>query len=182
LGEVIFEKYLQANNYKIIYPEKYTLYEQLSIYKQAKKIIFCDGGATYATILLPHLNAEIAIIARRRDNRWNYKEVTEHFFGYKKNVLWIDEVMGQYQYGLETWDAVAEMDWYKVSRTLKDKKFVETLFEEKDATNLAEIKRKELQSYIQSIHTNPLFLSFMLNLREEYPILPVSFEPIPDTA
>ncbi len=175
-GETLFETYLQANGYRIIYPEKHTLYEQLAIYKQAKRIIFCDGGAVYSTILLPELSAEVAIVARRRDSRWNYKEVvTEHFNGYNKTVLWIDEVVGQYQYGLETWDAAGEIDWYKVSLLLKKENFVLTAFENLDTTKYADIKRNELQQYIQSIHTNPIFLDYMQKQQEQYPIMPLRF-------
>jgi hypothetical protein len=147
----------------------------LAIYKRAKKIIFCDGGAIYSTILLPHLSAEVAIVARRRDYRWNYKELTEHFYGYKKPVLWIDEIIGQYRYGLETWDAAGEIDWYKVSLVLKKESFVESVFEGLDTDRYEETKRKELLQYIFSIQSNPLFLDYMEKLKEEYPILPMSF-------
>jgi capsular polysaccharide biosynthesis protein len=175
LGEIKFEEYLQANGYVVIYPENHTLYEQLEMYKKAKQIIFCDGGAIYATIFLPHLSAAVAIVARRRDSRWNYKELTEHFYGYKKTVLWIDEVVGQYQYGLETWDAAAEINWYKVSITLKEEGFTKTTFEGLYSPAYEEIKKTELQQYIQSIQGNPLFLNYMQKLKEDYPVLPNSF-------
>lgn len=174
-GETEFEKYLQSNGYLIIYPEKHTLYQQLAIYKTASKIIFCDGGAMYGTILLPNLNADIAIVARRRDPRWNYKELTEHFYGYKKSVLWIDEIISQYQYGMETWDAAGEIDWYKVGVTLQKEKFVTSTFEGLETSFYKDLKRKELQQYIESIHTNPIFLNYMEKIKEEYPILPNSF-------
>jgi hypothetical protein len=175
LGEAEFEKYLQTNDYLVIHPEKLSLYEQIAIYGKAKKIIFCDGGAIYATVLLPHLSADVAIVARRRDYRGNYKELTEHFYGYKKTVLWIDEVIGQYQYGLETWDAAAEIDWQKVSITLKEEGFTKTTFEALHTPAYDDIKRTELQQYIQSIQWNPLFLNYMQKLKENYPVLPGSF-------
>ncbi len=174
-GEAEFEKYLQSNGYLVVYPEKHTLYEQLIMYKKAKQIIFCDGGAMYGTILFPHLSADIAIVARRRDHRWNYKELTEHFYGYKKAVLWIDEIIGQYQYGMETWDAAGEIDWHKVSVTLQKENFVTSVFEGLDTTTYERLKRRELLQYIQAIQMNPLFLHYMQKLREEYPILPNSF-------
>lgn len=174
-AEAEFEKYLQTDGYTVIYPEKISLYEQLAIYTKAKKIIFCDGGAMYATILLTNLKADIAIIARRRDYRWNYKELTEHFYGYKKEVLWIDEVVSQYQYGLETWDAAAEINWQKVSVILKNENFLEPALKEIDIVNYEELKRKELLLFIQSIQYNPLFLNYMQKLNEQHPILPMSF-------
>ena len=174
-GEIQFENFLKANGYLIFYPEKHTLYDQLRIYKKAKKIIFCDGGAIYASILLPDLNAKTAIIARRRDHRWNYKELTEHFLGFNLPVLWIDEIVGQFQYGMETWDAAGEINWYNVSVILKNENFVESTFQGLDSPDYEEMKRKELQQYIQSIQTNPRFLNYMQKLREQYPVLPASF-------
>lgn len=175
LGESEFEKYLRSNDYLVVYPEKLTLYEQVTLYKKAKKIIFCDGGAMYGTILLPNLNADVAIVARRRDHRGNYKDITEHFYGYKKSILWIDKVVAQYQFGMETWDAAGEIDWYKVSVTLQAAGFVSSTFQGLDTHTFAAVKRKELQQYIQSIEANPLFLNYMQKLKEEYPILPASF-------
>lgn len=174
LGETRFEKYLQSNGYHIFYPETHTILEQLNIYARAKKIIFCDGGATYCTILLPDLKAEIAIVARRRDHRWNYKELTEHFYGYHKPVLWIDEIIGQYQFGMETWDAVGEIDWIKVSLKLQEEKFVESAFSELGDAQYQDLKRGELLAYIQSIQMNPLFLDYMQKQKEQFPLLPTT--------
>ena len=139
------------------------------------KIIFCDGGATYCTILIPDLKADLSIVARRRDSRWNYKEITEHFYGYKKQLLWIDEVIGQYQFGLESWDAVAEIDWYKVSVTLKENGFTENDCQRTEIEDDNKNKRKEIQDYIQDIQSNPLFLNYMLRHKEQHPALPNSF-------
>jgi Glycosyltransferase 61 len=174
-GEKWFEEYLEHNGYKIIYPENYTLYQQLKMYTNATHIIFCDGGAIYTTIFLPHLTAQVAIVARRRDKRWNYKELTEHFYGYEKPVVWIDEVIGQYQYGLETWDAAAQIDWRKVSVQLKEQNFVTTIFEKMNTDTYSDTIKLELQQYIKSIQLNPLFLNYMEKLKEEYPVLPNSF-------
>ena len=175
IAETSFETFLQANNYLIVHPESLSVYEQLTLYKNAKQIIFCDGGATYATILTPKLEADIAIIARRRDHRWNYKEVTEHFLGYNKSVLWIDEVLAQYQFGMETWDALGEIDWHKVSLTLMETGFVESAFDEVNKQDHEKMKRVELHQYIDSIRQNPLFLNYMENHREQHPVLPGSF-------
>jgi hypothetical protein len=175
LGETLFENYLQANGYVVIYPEQLTIYEQVAIYSNAKKIVFCDGGAMYSCILLPDIRADIAIVARRRDHRWNYKEVTEFFLGYNKSILWIDEVTGQYQFGLETWDAAAEVDWYKVSVTLQEQGFVTSIFEVTNAEDYRNTIRRELLQYVQSIQSNPLFLDYMQTMKATYDILPASF-------
>ena len=175
IAETLFEEHLKGNGYMVIYPEKISIFEQLNLYKQARKIIFCDGGATYCNILLPEFPAEIAVIARRRDPRWNYKEITDHFLGYKKNILWIDEVKGQYQFGMETWDALADVDWNRVSNALHERDFIETIFEVTDAESYKSIKQRELLKYIQSIESHPLFLQYMEKQVENHPLLPNSF-------
>lgn len=176
LGEVHFEKYLQENGYTIFHPENYTLYQQVSILKKAKKIIFCDGGSVYTTILLPQLSAEVAIVARRRDHRWNYKEVmAEHFYGYNKNVLWIDEILGQYEFGLQSWDAAGDVDWHKVSIQLRQAGFLSATYNYEHTDEVSELKLKELQQYIHSLNGNPQFLQFMEKLKEQHPAIPPSF-------
>jgi hypothetical protein len=180
LCEVFFEKYLAEQGYLIFYPEQHTLYEQIALYKTAKKIIFCDGGATYCTILLPKLVADIAIVARRRDHRGNYRDITEHFFGFKKSVLWIDEVTGQYQFGKETWDSAGEIDWHKASETLHLNGFVDATFIEPPPVEYADVKRKELLQFIQSIEHSRLFLSFMEGQKQQYPVLPSVLYELPE--
>lgn len=172
IAETLFENFLQANKYIIIHPETLTLFQQLILYKNARQIIFCDGGATYATILLPKLKADIAIVARRRDYRGNYKDITEHFAGYKKTVLWIDEVVWQYQFGAETWDALAEVDWHKVSLALKEDGFVESVFETGDEKKWEEVRKKDLMQFIDSIRMDSRFINYMALQKEQYPILP----------
>jgi Glycosyltransferase 61 len=178
VGENLFEKYLVANGYYVIYPEKLTLYKQLALYKHATKIIFCDGGATYCNVLLPDFKADVAIVARRRDHRWNYKEITDHFLGYKKNILWIDEVTGQYEFGLETWDALAEIDWHKVSQVLKSEGFTSSIFEGYNDADFAIVRKEALRQFIQSIQNDPKFLNFMEKLKEQHELLPTSFDNI----
>lgn len=172
-GEQLFENYLKTQGYDTVYPEKLTLYEQLFLYKNAERIIFCDGGATYCNILLPELKAEVVIIARRRDPRWNYKEITDHFLGYKKIIFWIDEVICQYQFGMETWDAAGEINWFKVSEQLVNIHFVNDFFDV-NQTTYADTKNRELLEYIIAIHTNPLFIKYMEKLKEDHPLLPSS--------
>lgn len=175
LGEKEFERYLAANGYLIFYPENYTIYEQLTVYKRAKQIIFCDGGAIHSCILLPDLKAAVAIVARRRDLRWNCREITAQFLGYNKQVLWIDEVKAQYQFGLETWNAIGEIDWYKVGEALKQHKFVTSDFQLTDPIAYKRTTNEELQLYIKSIADDKRFVEFMTNIKEQYPIVPNSF-------
>jgi capsular polysaccharide biosynthesis protein len=171
IGEKEFEEYLVANGYKILYPEKYTVYQQLAIYNKAKKIVFCDGGALHACILLPDIQADICVIARRRDHRRNCNRILEQFIGYKKDVLWIDFVKAQYQFGLETNYAVAIVDWLEVSKVLKDNNFVRNVFERFGEIDFEKIKRMEMKQFIASISNDKNFLKFMEEQKNVYPII-----------
>ena len=167
IGEKIFETWLSSNGYKIFYPEQYSLYEQLTVYNHAKKIIFCDGSAVHTCILLPKLEAAVAIIARRKDTRWIPEEITDQFSGYGKTVTWIDAVKDQYQFGLESWYALSFVDWYKVSCSLKKSGFVENLFEDFSNADHRQLVRTELDKHIRAIKNNPKFVNHMPELKEE---------------
>lgn len=166
IGEKFFEEYLLSNGYKIFHPERYSLYQQLSLYSKAKKLIFCDGGALHACILLPKLEAEVAVIARRRDTQYDCREILEQFQGYNKNVLWIDAVKEQYQFGLATWDAVSVVDWFQVSVQLQAYSFVKEVFESFNNVDHRNLIRSELRTHLQSISGDPRFTDFMMKMPE----------------
>jgi capsular polysaccharide biosynthesis protein len=63
-GESLFEEYFISEGYKIFYPEKFDFFQQLTVYNNAKKIIFCGGSAAHACLLLPDLQADVAVILR----------------------------------------------------------------------------------------------------------------------
>jgi hypothetical protein len=170
IGENLFEEYLKSNGYTIFYPESYNLFEQLTLYKNAKKIIFSDGSAVLACILLPDLMADVAIVARRRDPHRNIRLSTDCFKGYGKNILWIDAISGQYQFGLGTWDALSEINWYEVSTLLKSHQFVDTLFNDLDRIDYSNIVRYELRNYIEEVSRDREFIDFMMNLKEVHPL------------
>ena len=172
IAENLFEEYLLSNGYKVFYPEKFSLYQQLTVYHNAKKIIFCDGGAIHTCILLADLQADIAIIVRRRDPRWSGRFMAEQFEGYGKSVLWIDEVSGQYQFGRETWDALSSVNWYKVSISLENERFVNTRFNSFNQTEYSNLAKYELKKYIQKLsnsNNNDSFIEFMMGIKEDYP-------------
>jgi capsular polysaccharide biosynthesis protein len=168
-GQVIashlFEEYLADNGYAILYPENYSLYQQLSILKNAKKIIFCDGSAVHSCILLPDLEAQVAVISRRKDPlQRNFKDTVAQFKGLGKTVLWIDSVVEQYQLGMAPWDALSYVDWHAVSRILLEHNFVEEAFTGSlDKTNLV---RREIKKYVGEILDNPSFIDFIINQKE----------------
>lgn len=82
IGEEVFERYLANEGYLVFHPEQHTLLEQLSLYARAKKIIFSEGSAILPCILLPDLEAEVAVICRRRDPRRNIRMGTDCLQGY----------------------------------------------------------------------------------------------------
>jgi hypothetical protein len=161
IGEKYFEEFLKSAQYKIFYPERYTLNEQLTVYSNAAKIIFCEGSALHACILLPAIRAEIAIISRRKDFKRDVNLITDQFIGFKKDFLWIDEVGKQYQFGLETWSAISEIDWYKVSYRLWEHKFIDNLFTGFTRLNYNEIIQEEIKMYIEEIRNRPEFINFL---------------------
>jgi capsular polysaccharide biosynthesis protein len=170
IGENLFEAYLTLNGYIIFYPEQHDLSEQLSIYSNADKIIFLDGSAVLACILLPDIRADIAIIARRRDTKRSIRAAIDCFSGYGKTMLWIDCVTGQYHFGAESWEALAEIDWLKVSNMLKENSFVDVILEDFEQNNFSNLAKTEIKEYIQEISKNPSFINFMMNLKEQIPI------------
>jgi hypothetical protein len=82
VAEHVLEDLLRRNGYSIFHPEEHDLYTQISVYSSAKKLIFCDGGAVHGCILLPDLKADVAVVARRRDPRWDGSEIGDQFRGF----------------------------------------------------------------------------------------------------
>ncbi|MBW4054705.1 MAG: glycosyltransferase family 61 protein [Proteobacteria bacterium] len=170
IGENMFQDYLVKEGYKVFYPERYTLFEQLTVYTRAKRVIFSEGGAIQACILLPDLEAEVAVICRRRDPLRNIPVATACLQGYGKRILWIDVVRGQYQFGLDTWEALADIDWYETSRLLRDHGFVDRpycILADEDHSSLV---RSELREYLQEISSDPRFIDHMTRYKETYPL------------
>ena len=157
IGEKYFEAFLESNDYRIFYPELYSVNEQLTLYANAQKIIFCDGSALHSCILLYDLKADITIVARRK----NGKSIADQFVGFGKDFLWIDEVKKQYQFGLADWSAVSEINWYEVSIKLLAAGFIENVFTEFSSLNYEEIVTQEIKSYIAAIKNRPEFISFL---------------------
>lgn len=91
--------------------------------------------------------------------------ITGQFQGYGKDVLWIDAVRCQYQFGLESWDALSDIDWYKVSILLQQQGFVYNIFKRFNQLDYSSLVRNDLQSYIQKISINPQFIDFMAKLK-----------------
>lgn len=170
IGEKIFEAYLASEGYRIFYPEQHTFIEQLTVYACARRLIFSEGSALFSCMFLPEMKADVAVICRRREPHHSTRGATDCLYGFGKNILWIDAVRGQYQFGLDTWDALADIDWREVSVQLREHGFVRQLFDRwTDGDHLA-LVRSELRTYLREISGNPKFVDYLMRLKEIHPL------------
>jgi hypothetical protein len=166
MAERMFEDHLRSNGYQVFHPQDHTLYEQLSVYSRAEQLVFCDGGALHGCILLPDLTADVAVVSRRRDVRWDCSEIVDQFTGYGQPVLWVDHVASQYQFGLETWNARTLVDWYDVSIELADAGFLERPFAEFRDVDRQALVHTEIADYARAVGQEPAFLAFLAQQSE----------------
>jgi capsular polysaccharide biosynthesis protein len=166
MAERHFEDYLRGNGYHVFHPQHHTLAEQLSVYSSAERLVFCDGGALHACVLLPDLSADVAVVSRRRDLRWDCSEIVDQFTGYGQQVLWIDRTRSQYQFGLETWNARTLVDWYDVSLDLLAAGFVQRPFEAFRDVDRRALVRAEVADYAAAVGHQPAFLDFLAQHHE----------------
>ncbi|MCW8109083.1 glycosyltransferase family 61 protein [Alteromonas ponticola] len=64
-GEAYIDKLMEENNFYVFRPEKFSLIEQLKIYKSADTLVFAEGGAVHVLELLGPLQADVHILQRR---------------------------------------------------------------------------------------------------------------------
>lgn len=164
VGESLFEEYLISEGYKIFHPEEFSLFQQLTVYENAKKIIFCDGSAAHSCILLPNLQADLAVIIRSKGSLIKNNPRFRQFCGYGKYVLWIDALKEQYQFGMPITFALSTADWYQVSVSLQKQDFVIKPFYQFNNINYPELVRRDLVKFIREISSLPGFIDFMMNL------------------
>jgi hypothetical protein len=170
IGEKIFEAYLAGEGYRIFYPEQHTFIEQLTVYACAGRLIFSEGSALFSCIFLTDMKADVAVVCRRRDPHHSTRGATDCLHGFGKNILWIDAVRGQYQFGLDTWDALADIDWCEVSRLLREHGFVNNLFQLLTDDDHLALVRSELRKYLREISGNPKFINHMMSFKETHPL------------
>jgi hypothetical protein len=157
IGERAFADALALDGYAVFRPERHSLVEQLTVYSRAEHVVFAEGSAVLGCVLLPDLTAEVAVVARRRDPVRDVRTATDCFRGYGKDVLWIDAVGRQFSFGLESWDALAEIDWSFVSRALSDAGFVTPAF----AVECSDAQlRNELRAFVRELLDEPRALDF----------------------
>jgi hypothetical protein len=78
--------------------------------------------------------------------------------------VWIDQVKHQYQFGLETWEALSLLDWGAVSDELLRFGFISKgLDTSLDLENMIPV---DLRRFIGAIAEDQRFLSFMARIRD----------------
>lgn len=161
VGEKLFEEYLANQGYAIFHPQEHSVYQQLSVYCNASKIIFLDGSALHSCILLPDLVAQVCVIARRTDTQYDLSEIIDQFRGYGQRVKWIDCVEDQYQFGMESWQALALVNWSQVSKRLLFTGFVNETMNDIPESELQEILKIDIREHVKAIANEPAFVRYM---------------------
>lgn len=64
--EDLIEKYLIDDGYRVIYPEKMTIQQQLAAYNSAEKIIFAEGSALHLYALVARPEQHVFVVWRRK--------------------------------------------------------------------------------------------------------------------
>lgn len=170
IGEKIFEAYLEGEGYRIFYPERHTFIEQLTVYARAGKLIFAEGSALFSCMFIAEMRADVAVVCRRREPHSSTRGATDCLYGFGKTILWIDAVRGQYQFGLDTWDALADVDWCEASRLLREHGFVQHPFRRLTDDDHLALVRSELGSYLREISGHPKFIDHMMQYKEIHPL------------
>jgi hypothetical protein len=156
VGEEEFERFLEQSGYHIFHPQEHRLSRQLHVYLNAEKLIFCEGSALHACILLPRLRAKLAIILRRRASR-----IALQFSGYGQQVSLIRSILSERSLGLPEWHGVTTIDYWECSRLLCEGGFIHGHFDQWPA--MAETQEREaLAAYVRTIAADKRFLSFLL--------------------
>lgn len=167
IAEQLFEDYLHDQGYAIFHPERYSLYEQLTVYGGAEHLVFCDGAALHGCVLLPDLAARVAVICRRHNPQWDVSGIVDQFRGYGQDVTWIDAVRHQYQFGLEPWDARTFVDWYDVSVRLVEQGFTTAAFAGFLSVDTSELEAAEVHAFVAAIHGDPRFTRYLMGSSRE---------------
>ena len=80
-GNLILEENIEANlaeqGYKVIHPEKLSVFEQVGLYAHAERLIFCEGSAIHMAAMLDGRGKRSAVIYRRSPERPQFKRQFE---------------------------------------------------------------------------------------------------------
>jgi hypothetical protein len=125
VGEPEFEAYLREQGYTAIYPEALSFREQLTHYAAAERIIFAEGSAMHACVLLPGLKAKVATVLRRGAHESLNRQ---HSLGFTQEIFSISEVKKHPRFGMKDWSGISYVDYSRVSLSLADIGFVDVPF------------------------------------------------------
>jgi capsular polysaccharide biosynthesis protein len=70
LEESFVESLLLSAGFEVVYPESMSIYEQLFVYHNAERIVFCEGSALHALLFLDLTCKDVFYISRRADLKW----------------------------------------------------------------------------------------------------------------
>lgn len=68
-GESFLDEFFSKNGIVVVHPEKLTLLEQITLYREAKQLIFLEGSALHCLQFLGPTNIDIYIINRRINSK-----------------------------------------------------------------------------------------------------------------
>jgi hypothetical protein len=68
-GEAYLDEALAGAGVTVFHPERVDLHEQLETYRRARRLIFSEGSALHALQLLGRIDADVAVLTRRRFSR-----------------------------------------------------------------------------------------------------------------
>jgi capsular polysaccharide biosynthesis protein len=156
-GEAEFERFLERSGYHIFHPQEHSLSRQVQVYVNAEKLIFCEGSAIHACILLPRVRAKLAIVLRRR-----ISGIESQFAGFGKKVFLVESILSERSCGLPEWHGVTTIDYWECSRLLCDEGFIHERFDQWPAMAQTQ-ERQALAAYVRAIAANARFLAFLLD-------------------
>jgi hypothetical protein len=125
VGEADFEAYLEGQGYVAIHPQTMSFREQLAHYAAAEKIIFAEGSALHACVLLPALRAKVAMIHRRP--RPPFMAWAGNI-GFVHDIFIVSAVHTHRRFGMKEWSGVSYVDYLGVSEGLVAAGFLDAPF------------------------------------------------------
>lgn len=66
MGESFFSELLQGQGYVYVKPEDHSVFDQVRLMKEARRIVFMEGSAVHITELMPSLAAKVCMLLRRQ--------------------------------------------------------------------------------------------------------------------
>ncbi len=124
LQELMIERNLQAQGYRILHLQEVSIREQLEAYNSAEHLVFAEGSALHLYSLVAHEGQHAFVIPRRKMPmifNWQLKSFGAGPLHGRPSItrLWLPEV----EYGTTT-KAKAELDFADLGQQLSDLGFI----------------------------------------------------------